>query len=698
MSGRSNTPMLELWRPPANAGDPLGCVTTTYTFAPGLFDEQCLGRFLEIESEPNREDLAYLLERETRLGSVYAGVLVDHVNAGVEHSLRWDVLPVRIRGGKQHAKLSLLAWSGCVRIIVTSANLTEPGYRSNHEVASAIDLTSRASDAELVTQSLSFLRSLLSHIPGASDEPPEVRRLKGFLELVEKLVQRWKQRPRSRTLYQQLVFTLPGTAAHPARSSLEEAIGACRSSGGSPVEAQVASPFFDEDTNDSRAAASLCKLMARGATRELSFCVPAITDGGGRTPILRIAAPKALLTTPKRYGGTVHVKLLPQVDADKNLRTWHAKMLALYSDYYSALMAGSSNFTCAGLGIDGNRNAEANLLTIVSRKAYGREVTSLESVWPAMDTVDDPESAEWQGPTEELEEEEQSAALPPPAGFLLATYRAGDNPAIVLRLDPNHLPKDWHVYPSGPDNLELLSADAWRQRGGKSLVDLPWQRETPPEKLRVRWEDQEAFLPLNVEDSRRLPPPADLKGMSADDMLWILAAADPSAAFRAWATQRQRSQIFDEELDSAAMVELDPLRKYDLQATFLHRIRRRARILAQLRANLQRPVWGRQALEWRLRGLVGIQSLAERLVGEFVAADGASDDALLTLADFLIVLREVDYQPVDGCLSKPEFDRTFKAFLHELIDAVAQQVQAKRDAVSEDALHFWESVVRRCRA
>ncbi len=65
--------MLDLWRPPQGAGDPVGCLATTYTFAPGLFDEQCLARFLEIDSEPNREDLAFLLERESRLGSVYAG-------------------------------------------------------------------------------------------------------------------------------------------------------------------------------------------------------------------------------------------------------------------------------------------------------------------------------------------------------------------------------------------------------------------------------------------------------------------------------------------------------------------------------------------------------------------------------------------------------------------------------------------------
>src|SRR5215212_11775246 len=134
--------MLDLWRPPQHAGDAIGCLATTFTFHPGLFDEQCLGRFLDIESEPDREDLAFLLERESRLGGVYAGVLVDHQQAGVEHSLRWDVLRVRLRTGMQHSKLSLLVWRDHIRIIVSSANLTEPGYRFNREVTGAVDLRS----------------------------------------------------------------------------------------------------------------------------------------------------------------------------------------------------------------------------------------------------------------------------------------------------------------------------------------------------------------------------------------------------------------------------------------------------------------------------------------------------------------------------------------------------------------------------
>ena len=67
--------LLESWRPPHDAGDPVGCLTTTFTFDAGFFEEECLARFLEIDSLPDREGLAYLLERENRLGPVYAGVL-----------------------------------------------------------------------------------------------------------------------------------------------------------------------------------------------------------------------------------------------------------------------------------------------------------------------------------------------------------------------------------------------------------------------------------------------------------------------------------------------------------------------------------------------------------------------------------------------------------------------------------------------
>ena len=233
--------------------------------------------------------------------------------------------------------------------------------------------------------------------------------------------------------------------------------------------------------------------------------------------------------------------------------------------------------------------------------------------------------------------------------------------------------------------------------GSPAVVSLNWPPPQPPYRLLVSWNGQEAFLPLNVENPEQLPPPAEIDQMSADDILWILAAADPSAAFRAWASRQQTSDTFDTDLDSATPSDLDPLRRHDLQATFLHRIRRRARTLASLRGNLQGPVWGRQGLEWRLRGMIGIETLAERLVRDVDSMEGPADEALLTLADFLIVLREVDYQPSDGSLTKPEFEEVFRPFLRELAEKLQGKLPARHPNVSADLMGFWQRVLEQCR-
>ncbi len=219
----------------------------------------------------------------------------------------------------------------------------------------------------------------------------------------------------------------------------------------------------------------------------------------------------------------------------------------------------------------------------------------------------------------------------------------------------------------------------------------------PPERLLVVWDAHEAFLPLNVEDGLWLPPPSQLEKMTAEDMLLILAASDLSGAFRAWARQQRNAGDFDSERDSAVPVDLDPLRRYDLQATYLHRIRRRARVLAQLRSNLQRPVWSRQALEWRLRGLVGIEPLADRMSRECVHGNGSGEEGLLTLADFLIVLHEVDYQATDGSLPKDEFEEVFRPFLRGLTEKLLHETAELRKRVPADVLGFWDRTVDRCR-
>lgn len=692
--------LLEQWRPPREAGEPLGCLSTTYTFSPALFDEQCLARFLGIEAEPDREDLAFLLERESRLGSVYAGVLVDHTQAGVEHSLRWDVLPVRIRGGKQHAKISLLAWTNCLRIVVASGNLTEPGYRTNFEVAGSVDSRPGGCHIATVTAALEFLRGLLEAVPGPANGQVEVERALTFLDRVEVLAGGWKAVTRRGTVRQQLVFNLPPSGKDQSgHRALSEAIAACRTWGGSPETAWVASPFFDANDESGRVVAELCKSMARGRRREVRFAVPAAARAGAKAPP-RLMAPRALLRVPHAYSAAVGIDTLPLKDGDGNARPWHAKMYRFAGESYSALLIGSSNFTCAGLGIGIPGNAEANLLTLVEKVAYAREAGQLEAAWPTVEGVEAPESAEWLGASPDPEEEEQTKPLSVPPGFLSAIYFAGDARRLVLALDPERLPEVWTVFTCGRKEAAFVGSSDWVAAGRPREVGSAWAPVEPPTRLRVSWEGNDAFFPVNVADSAALPPPAKLEQMSADDMLMILAAVDPGAATRWWAKKQEKedSETYDPDIDSASPVDLDPLRRFELKATFLHRIRRRARILAQLRANLQRPVWGRQALEWRLHGMIGIEALAARLVRELGEVDGRRDEALLTLADFLIVLREVDYQPQEGALSKREFESAFRPFLSELAQRLGQAVVEVNGQTAEELLAFWRRVEERCQS
>lgn len=107
---------------------------------------------------------------------------------------------------------------------------------------------------------------------------------------------------------------------------------------------------------------------------------------------------------------------------------------------------------------------------------------------------------------------------------------------------------------------------------------------------------------------------------------------------------------------------------------------------------------GRQSLEWHLRGIVGIATLSNRLVREFTEAQDGADEALLTLADFVIVLREVNYQSKDGSLKREDYDEVFLPFLKQLTRDLHQRVSENRERVSDDLWQFWERMVLKGRA
>src|SRR5690348_2927833 len=97
---------LDLWQAPSDAGEPLVCIATTYTFDATFFETECIGRFLQMDTHPSEsESVAYLIEREEKLAGARVHALVDRRHARDKESLRWDVIGILVPQAVQHAKL-----------------------------------------------------------------------------------------------------------------------------------------------------------------------------------------------------------------------------------------------------------------------------------------------------------------------------------------------------------------------------------------------------------------------------------------------------------------------------------------------------------------------------------------------------------------------------------------------------------------
>lgn len=685
--------MLESWRPPTGAGEPIGCLATTFTFDPGLFEEECLSRFLDIDAHPNREDLAFLLERENWLGSVYAGVLVDHRNGGVDHSLRWDVLPVRIPGYCQHAKIALLAWMHHIRVIVSSANLTTSGYRYNREVAAFQEFLPNASDKDQLKSCCSFIKGLLQYVPGSAPDDPVSARAKAFIEQVQKIVNTWKgSATKKKAIKKYFIFTFPettdpGEGNKVKLGALKSTIDLCIKTGGAPSEVRIVSPFFNQDSEGrDNVVAQICKRMARGIERDVVFCLPSLNTDEEN---VRLAAPKALYDTAVELADSVTVEVLPRCDSDRNERSWHAKMLWLENDNYIALMTGSSNFTSPGMGLKKKRNnAEANIIHLLKKEAYDRNIGLLRQCWPETEPVENVDDIEWTGICYPLQEEEVSETIPIlHEAFLTARYKAGETPTLLLNFANDKLPEEWEIFCGLEHTSKLFDFRQYINQGNTSLVRILWTREEPPRKLLVKWGDKKAFWTINVDNQQDLPLPKEIENMTVNDLMSILSVVDYGAAIRAWA-RRYSNLSDDDDLDSAIPAELDPLKKFDLHKTFLHRTRKRARMLGRIRKNLERPAWTEKAIQWRLEGIIGIRALAEKLCGELEDQSKNDTETLLEMADFLMMLSEVSYQEASGAISREKFDRAYKGFLKDISEMVANKVRRYPKRISREVQRF----------
>jgi len=671
--------LLEQWQPPDHAGKPIGCLTTTFTFSTAFFEEQCLARFLNIDSDPNTDAQLYLIEREEKMAGLSGAVVIaDSLHCNEARSLRWDVIAARVAGGIQHAKVSLLVWQHHVRLIIASANMTEDGYCKNQEVFGVLDYASDSiASRSALDDSLDFLTRLPALVNSAVDSS-SVTRWQSVIEHARTTCDKW-----SATDEENAEISLYPFFITPDAPNLFEQINAIWPQGGIS-HAYAASPFFDVDEKYAKSTvkAFIDMLNSRGVERTVGWFTTAeqSPDEGWWMHL-----PKACRTTPERKGIKTEFYRVKQrivEDEVEHFRPLHAKMLWFANQRWCAYVCGSSNFTQRGLGLSGRPNIEANLVYVFRKdnkklyKAFNQSWINHQYVKPNELLFGDIQQDE-----AELEALNQSSL---PLGFVDASIKRHQSEIqLVLTLDKP--PASWSISDHNRDEL-VASSDYWKEDGSPRSWPVTWSQLELPTLLKVNWDDGFAYWPVNIADMSLLPPPDELRNLSLDSLIEILSS---QGSLRDVMRRILRRQQHKTSSNGHAMAEeLDPHKRVQTSHHLIPRTRRISQVLSGLQNRLERPVVTLEALHWRLYGPIGVNAVVNALETH---AESHDEFAFL-LSELMLVLRRIRYEAHEGVLSETDFTKSMQQVLTELSSKLLQV----RKATSPMIAGYCEKVNREC--
>jgi len=667
--------LLDAWVAPEAAGDPIGVITTTFTFNAAFFEEACLSRFLNLMSDPDEDGPVYLIEREEKLAGIRgATVLVDAHHCRGSRSLRWDLLPVLMdNGGILHAKVSLLHWAHLVRVIVGSANMTEEAYRRNREIFGVLDfLPGTEAPVPAGIAVMDLLQSLLEqtiHQKGKS-APAQERALavlaqaRNFVQSIDVDTSRTH---RKRSLHLAPVFTGPN------RDDAFSQVTTLWPGGLPPYRAYVTSPFFDEANKRNRPAEALWQILRQRGEAEVTYNVLADEIEGDAG--IFVHAPQSLIdaTPAQRRSVSTYFVRLPQEDSspegNRHYRPLHLKSLWLENEGWAAYLIGSSNFTSAGLGLSKSSNIEANLLYMAPLEEKFPFYRQLMSAYLEGEDIDLQQPLRWQPlPDEELEEMALIECLP--SGFGQALYDRDESGQGYLHLEiTGKLPADWTLY-KPQTGIVILEEAAWHQKGKPAKIRLPWSEAAPPSGLEISWPDAvaRAWWPVNALSATALPPPRSLEDLPLELLIQILTSSRPlHEVLRQWL--RRKSQRTHTGNDAEL---LDPHQRVDVSTFLLHRTRRFSWALSALKARLERPVGTPEVLHWRLWGPVGVKAVSHDITKEA----RTTDERVFLISELILELANLKPQSAPGCLTSQEIETAIKEVLSTLRNEIQEDAQA----------------------
>jgi len=643
--------ILEAWEQPADAGEPIGCVATSFTFAPDFFETECLSRFLGLETEPS-DGAAYLIEREERLAQITcAAALVDQHHARGVRNLRWDLLSARMPVGILHAKISLLLWSRRARLIVASANLTPDGYRHNHEVFGVLDYF-EDSDAPLpvLRDIIDFLEHAATFAaPDESKVGPAIIRWDQFLDRVLKKTRRWGVNAPRRGFSHPSVFPI---LSGPKRPNVLRSLADIWPETTLPSHAFVVSPFFDPPDVPNVPARELWKIMRTRGSKVVQFEVTSEEVPGQKHPLLH--APSSLLKAQPADPSSATM-LFQRLKLEEG-RPLHAKCLWLQNDRWSLYQMGSSNFTTAGLGLGRSPNLEANLAYVFCQARNPKGGRMLARGWLESDAV-----SRYCLLTSPLEEDGQDAPtaceilLPRQFGEAVFSVDSNGRPFVGITVH-GQPPREWALLLEDREQ-SIFTEEDWFRTGRKSRIRIAWFLTRPPSAFQVRWKGSggSAWWPVNISHAAALPPPEELRQLSLDELVEVLTSSGPLHQ-----TMRRLLQLRKENKTDGPIV--DPHRRVDTSGFLLQRTRRVTWALAALRQRLEQPAPSLESLHWRLRGPVGVGRLADAIIHEAKS----DQERCFLLAELALELGRVRPQSAPGGLKSSQIKSELQAFIRDL--------------------------------
>lgn len=658
------TPLLDFWQKPADAGDPVAVLATTFALEPDFFEQNCLARFLEVssvdENSGSVEDIVARVELHELLRNVNVTVLADR-SAPVERtSLQWDLLGCKVDGGLLHAKVAVLLWERKTRVVIGSANLTSAGYRRQIELGLAADLgTDCLLPHDVLVELADELESYLELVPGHSTAIPAFARARSTLALFR---QRLEHQSRKRSSVH-IAFAPTNARAKPL-DRFKDVLD-----GSHPIKATHLSPFWD--SKDPEALQTVRRLLTGRPAENRSQHVAVVPGPGGETTFA------AALST---HVSSVH--WLKEID--KETRLLHAKCLLLESKDWISALVGSSNHTKAGWGLSSKPHREINIW--IGAPIGSKEGKALRNLVQLGDKV--PEGT---AETPPVDEDESRHSVLPGCFGLCRVIRSIDSRQWHLHLgisDTDDMPSSWIV---GLDERgeSILSREQWEASGKPASTTYGLKHEALPMYVLVSWNDFKVPWTVIADDQQDLPPSPALSSLRAQHLLNALARGCSLAQILREELERKTGATERKPDDN-----LDPLKRFEVHGSLLRKGRALATSLDAMKRRIERPVITIDTLRARLASPLGPVFVATKVVEACEADEQTRSEAMFTVAEIALTVGRVKWPRVFEHIDRADGKRVVSATFDQL-DALRARLGNEPSKLATYARNAFEEA-RKC--